>query len=93
LVAEFRRLAAEDERQAAVRYWKEAIAISAEMGCDTMNSEFGSGPSPDRSHRASCCGGIHTHEHSEAAWWRRSALIEELVPVFEREGVTLNMEP
>ena len=38
----------EDERQAAVRYWKEAIVIAAEMGCDTMNSEFGRGPSPDR---------------------------------------------
>ena len=80
----------EDERQAAVRYWKEAIVIAAEMGCDTMNSEFGRGPSPDRGHRSSCCGGMHAHEHSEAAWWRS---MEELVPVFEREGVTLNMEP
>jgi len=80
----------EDERQAAVRYWKEAIEIAAEMGCDTMNSEFGRGPSPDRSHRSNCCGGMHTREHSEAAWWRS---MEELVPVFEREGVTLNMEP
>src|SRR3954470_21751877 len=37
-----------------------------------------------------CCGGMHSHEHSEAAWWRS---MEELVPVFEQEGGTLNMEP
>lgn len=80
----------EDERQAAVGYWKEAIRATVEMGCDTMNSEFGRGPSPDRSHRSNCCGGHFTHEHSEAAWWRS---MEELVPVFEKEGVTLNMEP
>lgn len=47
----------EDERQAAVRYWKEAIQVAVEMGVDSMNSEFGRGPSPDRTHRASCCGG------------------------------------
>lgn len=80
----------EDERQAAVRYWKEAIQVAVELGVDTMNSEFGRGPSPDRGHKAGCCGGHFTHESSEAAWWRS---IEELVPVFEREGITLNMEP
>jgi myo-inositol catabolism protein IolH len=37
-----------DERQTAVRYWKKAIEIAVEMGVDTMNSEFGRGPSPDR---------------------------------------------
>jgi len=79
----------EDERQAAVRYWKEAIHVAVEMGVDTMNSEFGRGPSPARGHRIGCCGG-RTHESSEAAWWRS---MEELVPLFEREGVTLNMEP
>jgi myo-inositol catabolism protein IolH len=80
----------EDERQAAVRYWKEAIQVAVDMGVDTMNSEFGRGPSPDRGHSISCCGGTYTHESSEAAWWRS---MEELVPVFEKEGVTLNMEP
>ena len=60
------------------------------MGVDTMNSEFGRGPSPDRSHTANCCGGRYTVESSEAAWWRS---MEELVPVFEREGVQLNVEP
>ena len=73
----------EDERQTAVRYWKKAIEIAVEMGVDTMNSEFGRGPSPDRGHSANCCGGQFTHESSEAAWWRS---MEELVPVFEKEG-------
>ena len=80
----------EDERQTAVRYWKQAIEIAVEMGVDTMNSEFGRGPSPDRGHSANCCGGQFTHESSEAAWWRS---MEELVPVFEKEGVQLNIEP
>ena len=52
----------EDERQTAVRYWKKAIEIAVEMGVDTMNSEFGRGPSPDRGHSANCCGGQFTHE-------------------------------
>jgi myo-inositol catabolism protein IolH len=34
----------EDERQAAVRYWKRAIAITAELGCTVMNSEFNGRP-------------------------------------------------
>ncbi|MFL7964445.1 sugar phosphate isomerase/epimerase family protein [Pseudomonas kielensis] len=80
----------EDERRAAVNYWKEAIQVAVEMGCTTMNSEFGRGPSPDRGHKVSCCGGVHSHESSEAAWWRS---MEELVPVLESEGVTLNVEP
>ena len=46
----------EDERQTAVRYWKKAVEIAVEMGVDTMNSEFGRGPSPDRGHSANCCG-------------------------------------
>jgi myo-inositol catabolism protein IolH len=60
------------------------------MGVDTMNSEFGHGPSPDRGHSANCCGGHFTHESSEAAWWRS---MEDLVPVFEKEGIQLNIEP
>ncbi|MCM2462403.1 sugar phosphate isomerase/epimerase [Pseudomonas sp. CG7] len=80
----------EDERRAAVNYWKEAIQVAVDMGCPTMNSEFGRGPSPDRGHTVSCCGGVHSHESSEAAWWRS---MEELVPILESEGVTLNVEP
>lgn len=34
----------EDERQAAVRYWKRAIRITAELGVDVMNSEFNGRP-------------------------------------------------
>lgn len=80
----------EDERQAAVGYWKIAIQVAVEMGVDTLNSEFGRGPSPHRSGSCGCCGVAYTAEHSEAAWWRS---MEELVPVFEREGITLNLEP
>ncbi len=80
----------EDERKTAVGYWKKAIEIAVEMGCDTMNSEFGRGPHPERGGCSSCCAGGITTEMSEAAWWRS---MEELVPVFEREGVNLHVEP
>jgi myo-inositol catabolism protein IolH len=66
----------EDERQAAVRYWKRAIEITVDLGCDVMNSEFNGRP-----------------EHvsrSESQFWRS---MEELLPVFEREGVRLVLEP
>ena len=66
----------EDERQAAVRYWKRAIRITAELGCDVMNSEFNGRP--------------EAAEASEAQFWRS---LEELLPVFEREGVRLVLEP
>jgi myo-inositol catabolism protein IolH len=66
----------EDERQAAVRYWKRAIEITAELGCPVMNSEFNGRPEqPDR---------------SESQFWRS---MEELLPVFEREGIELHLEP
>ena len=38
----------EVERVAAVRHWKRAIEIAVEMEVDTMNSEFGRGPHPDK---------------------------------------------
>ena len=66
----------EDERQAAVRYWKRAIEITVELGCDTMNSEFNGRPE-----QASL---------SEAQFWKS---MEELLPVFEREGIHLKLEP
>jgi myo-inositol catabolism protein IolH len=66
----------EDARQAAVRYWKRAIQITAELGCPVMNSEFNGRPErPD---------------HSEAQFWRS---MEELLPVFESEGIQLRLEP
>jgi len=66
----------EDERQAAVRYWKRAIEITVELGCPVMNSEFNGRPE-----QASL---------SEAQFWRS---MEELLPVFEREGMQLRLEP
>lgn len=66
----------EDEREAAVRYWKRAIEITAELGCSVMNSEFNGRP--------------EQASRSEAMFWRS---LEELLPVFEREGVELRLEP
>ncbi len=79
----------EDERQAAMRYWKLAIQIAVELGCDTMNSEFGRGPSPGGSGQCSCCAG-GTVETCEAAFWKS---MDELVPIFEKEGINLHIEP
>jgi len=66
----------EDERQAAVRYWKRAIEITTMLDCNVMNSEFNGRPE-----QASL---------SEAQFWKS---MEELLPVFEREGVELRLEP
>jgi myo-inositol catabolism protein IolH len=66
----------EDERQAAVRYWKRAIELTAELGCDVMNSEFNGRP--------------EAASRSEGQFWRS---MEELLPVFEREGIRLRLEP
>ncbi|MBA0124553.1 sugar phosphate isomerase/epimerase [Haloechinothrix sp. YIM 98757] len=66
----------EDERQAAVRYWKRAIEVTSELGCELMNSEFNGRP--------------ERPAESEAQFWRS---MEELLPVFEREGIALNLEP
>jgi len=66
----------EDERQAAVRYWRRAIEITAELGCTVMISEFNG--RPDQPGR------------SEAQFWRS---MEDLLPVFEREGIELHLEP
>ena len=66
----------EQERQAAVRYWKRAIELTVELGCTVMNSEFNGRPEAAGT--------------SEAQFWRS---MEELLPVFEREGVRLVLEP
>jgi myo-inositol catabolism protein IolH len=34
----------EDERQAAVRYWKRAIQVAVDLDCRIMNSEFNGRP-------------------------------------------------
>jgi myo-inositol catabolism protein IolH len=66
----------EDDRQAAVRYWKRAIRVTADLGVDTMNSEFNGRP--------------EQAARSESQFWRS---MEELLPVFEREGIKLVLEP
>ncbi|MDA2806275.1 sugar phosphate isomerase/epimerase family protein [Nocardiopsis suaedae] len=65
----------EEERRAAVRYWRRMVEVTVELGCTLMNSEFNGRPE-----RAA---------ESEAAFWRS---LEELLPVFEREGIALNLE-
>ena len=79
----------EVERQAAVKHWKRAIEIAVELGVDTMNSEFGRGPHPDKG-SCYCCHTGSMIEACEDAWWRS---MEELVPVFEKEGINLHVEP
>jgi myo-inositol catabolism protein IolH len=66
----------EDQRRGAVRYWKRAIQITTQLGCNVMNSEFNGRP--------------EASETSEAMFWKS---MEELLPVFEREGVHLRLEP
>ncbi|GID91825.1 sugar phosphate isomerase/epimerase family protein [Amorphoplanes digitatis] len=66
----------EDERRAAVRYWKRAVEITVDLGVDVMNSEFNGRPEAPAA--------------SEAQFWRS---LEELLPIFEREGVRLVLEP
>lgn len=78
----------EDERQWAVRCWKRAIEVAIEMGCDTLISEFGRGASPERS--VGERPGANTRELCEAAWFRS---MDELLPLLEREGLTLSVEP
>jgi myo-inositol catabolism protein IolH len=66
----------EEERQAAVRYWKRAIQLTVDLECRVMNSEFNGRP--------------EQASRSEAMFWKS---MEELLPVFEREGVQLRLEP
>ena len=66
----------EDQRSAAVRYWKRAIEITVELGCTVMNSEFNGRP--------------EQAERSEGMFFKS---MEELLPIFEREGVQLRLEP
>ena len=78
----------EDERRVAMDNWKRAIELAVETECDTLISEFGRGGSPERSQ--ACQLGIHTPEACENAFWRS---MDELVPILEREGLTLSVEP
>jgi len=82
----------EDERQWAMRCWKKAIEVAIEMDCSLMVSEFGRGASPERTvaERSGLQSNINTKELCEAAWFRS---MDELLPIFEREGITLSVEP
>lgn len=77
-----------DEWEMAMDNWKRVIEIAVEMECDTLVSEFGRGASPERS--AADREGIHTPEACENAFWRS---MDVLVPLLEREGLTLSVEP
>lgn len=66
----------EDAREAAVRYWKRVIRITAELEVDTIGTEFSGRPE-----RA---------EESERMFYRS---MEELVPVIEREGIKVFIDP
>ena len=66
----------EDARQAAVRNWKRAIQITAELGVGRMVSEFNGRP-----------------EAVAASENKFFASLEELLPIFEREGIDLALEP
>ncbi len=63
-------------REAAVRYWKRAIQISVDLGCQVMNTEFSGRP--------------ERPEESEACFYRS---MEELLPIFEREGIDVRIDP
>jgi myo-inositol catabolism protein IolH len=78
----------EDERQMAVENWKRTIEIAVELDNPLLISEFGRGGSPERSSADTT--GRHTPEACENAFWRS---MDELVPILEREGLILSIEP
>lgn len=80
----------EEERRTAVANWRKAIEVAVEMEVDTLNSEFGRGPHPQRGSCTACGAGSMTIEASESSWWRS---MEDLVPILEKEGLQLNIEP
>jgi myo-inositol catabolism protein IolH len=77
----------EGERRVAMDYWKRALEVAVELDCRVINSEFSRGPSP---HLSNFCAGPETAEESEPAF---RASLEELLPILEREGITLHLEP
>lgn len=65
-----------DAREAAVRNFKRVIEITAELGVDTIGTEFSGRP--------------ELAEESERAFYRS---MEELVPIIEKEGIKLFIDP
>lgn len=78
----------EEERQMAMQNWKRVIEIAVELDNPLLISEFGRGGSPERSNADRF--GIHTPEACENAFWRS---MDELVPLLEKEGLVLSVEP
>jgi myo-inositol catabolism protein IolH len=78
----------QDEWEMAMDNWKRTIEIAVEMDAPLLISEFGRGASPERS--AADRAGRHTPEACENAFWRS---MDVLVPILEREGLTLSVEP
>ncbi|WP_277252438.1 sugar phosphate isomerase/epimerase family protein [Neptunomonas phycophila] len=78
----------EDERKMAIDNWKRTIEIAVELDSPLLISEFGRGGSPERSLNDTL--GIHSAEACEHAFWRS---MDELVPILEREGLVLSIEP
>lgn len=77
-----------DEWENAMDNWKRCIEVAVEMDCELLISEFGRGASPERSQADS--NGGHTPEACENAFWKS---MDVLVPILEREGMTLSIEP
>ena len=77
-----------DEWEMAMDNWKRCIELAVEMDSPLLISEFGRGGSPERSN--ACQQGIHSPEACENAFWRS---MDVLVPILEREGLTLSIEP
>ncbi|MCE9664901.1 sugar phosphate isomerase/epimerase [Halomonas sp. M5N1S17] len=77
-----------DEWEMAMDNWKRIIEVAVELECDTLISEFGRGGSVERS--MADREGRHTPEACENAFWRS---MDVLVPMLEREGLTLSVEP
>ncbi|MGV6874210.1 sugar phosphate isomerase/epimerase family protein [Pseudochelatococcus sp. B33] len=77
-----------EEWEIAIDNWKRVIEIANDMECPLLVSEFGRGGSPERS--AADRDGLHTPEACENAFWRAMDIV---VPLLERAGVTLSLEP
>jgi len=78
----------QDEWDVAIDNWKRTIEIAVEMDNPLLISEFGRGGSPERS--VADREGRHTPEACENAFWRS---MDILVPLLEKEGLTLSIEP
>lgn len=78
----------EDEWSMAIDNWKRCIEVAVEMDNPLLISEFGRGGSPERSNADTQ--GVHTPEACENAFWRA---MDVLVPILEREGLVLSVEP